>query len=226
MFYTGTGVQGSDRRGGNRGIHQSISSPWDLCIYKIPQPEEADNVKEVLLIAMAGTHQIWALFLADTIWWKKHFTAGTCSYIAGSGREENRNNQYPHAAAFAQPSGLALHVGRNEVYIADSESSTIRKLSLIDGKVSAVVGGSINPSVSIVEHNYVEVGRHILDHQSEYLCCHFHVNGSLIPKNSIFCSMFVIPLYIISHHNSGTRDQYFSFPSPKERIAYKSFCQY
>ena len=44
--------------------------------------------------------------------------------VAGSGKEENRNNSYPLKSGFAQPSGLTLFDGN--LYIADSESSTIR----------------------------------------------------------------------------------------------------
>lgn len=111
-------------------------------------PSEDVIEKDVLLIAMAGTHQIWALFLEDTIWWKfKRYSTGTCVCIAGSGREENRNNAYPQSAAFAQPSGMTLNKATKELYIADSESSTIRRMSLEDGKVSPVVGGEKNPMV-------------------------------------------------------------------------------
>lgn len=154
----GTGHQGIDRIGGKIGTQQEISSPWDLCIFKTPDmdmsfhlPNEKVVEKDVLIIAMAGTHQIWALFLDDIVWWKfKRYSKGSCVFIAGSGKEENRNNSYPHAAAFAQPSGIALCKENKEVYIADSESSSVRRLSLIDGKVSAVVGGDKSPTVSIL----------------------------------------------------------------------------
>ncbi|XP_050314599.1 NHL repeat-containing protein 2 isoform X2 [Anthonomus grandis grandis] len=149
----GTGHQGLDRIGGRQGSEQPISSPWDVCIYKTPDmdltfhPDGKPPLREVLIIAMAGTHQIWALFLNDTVWWKcKKYSRGTCINIAGSGKEENKNNSYPHAAAFAQPSGITLCEKSKEIYIADSESSSIRRLSLIDGKVSAVVGGDRNPN--------------------------------------------------------------------------------
>ncbi|KAF7278869.1 NHL repeat-containing protein 2 isoform X2 [Rhynchophorus ferrugineus] len=149
----GTGKQGHDRLGGNPGPQQLISSPWDLAIYKTPDmdltfhPDGKPPIRNVLLIAMAGTHQIWALFLEDTVWWKcKKYNKGVCVNIAGSGREENRNNNYAHAAAFAQPSGLALCENRKEIYIADSESSSIRRMSLVDGKVTPVVGGDRNPN--------------------------------------------------------------------------------
>lgn len=148
----GTGEQGEDHLGGKIGPQQPISSPWDLCIFHTPDmdltfhPDGKPPVRDVLIIAMAGTHQIWALFLTDTVWWKcKKYSAGTCINIAGSGREENKNNSYPHAAAFAQPSGLALCQKNKEVYIADSESSSVRRLSLVDGKVTPVVGGDRNP---------------------------------------------------------------------------------
>lgn len=147
----GTGQQGFDLVGGNTGKKQIISSPWDLCLYKTRDIGDLNNspLKTVLIIAMAGTHQIWAYFFEDTVWWKnKQYAGGTCSCIAGSGNEENRNNQYPHKAAFAQPSGLALNNSSQELYIADSESSSVRRLSLLNGKVTAVVGGDRDPSVS------------------------------------------------------------------------------
>lgn len=149
----GTGVQGTDKIGGKLGVDQEISSPWDLAVVKTHDMDmsfhlDPDSVPEkfVILIAMAGTHQIWGLFLDDTIWWKyKKYPAGTLACIAGNGAEENRNNSYPQNAAFAQPSGLTLNREAKEIYIADSESSTIRKLSLTDGKVSGMVGGDRNP---------------------------------------------------------------------------------
>ncbi|XP_018561390.1 NHL repeat-containing protein 2 isoform X2 [Anoplophora glabripennis] len=148
----GTGFQGHDRTGGNLWKKQTISSPWDVCIYRTADmdltfhPDGKPPMRDVLIIAMAGTHQIWALFLEDTVWWKcKKYPAGACINIAGSGKEENRNNNYPNSAAFAQPSGLALCAKNKEVYIADSESSSVRRLSLVDGKVTPVVGGDRNP---------------------------------------------------------------------------------
>jgi hypothetical protein len=35
-------------------------------------------------------------------------TTGTCAAIVGSGKEENRNNSYPHASGFAQPSAVCV----------------------------------------------------------------------------------------------------------------------
>ncbi|XP_034234276.1 NHL repeat-containing protein 2 [Thrips palmi] len=108
--------------------------------------EESLKEQEVLFIAMAGCHQIWALFFQDTTWWgKEFFVAGTCVNVAGSGSEANRNNSYPRSASFAQPSGLTYSSKLDEIYIADSESSSIRSISLKTGKVSAVVGGSKTP---------------------------------------------------------------------------------
>jgi len=149
----GTGKQGNDKVGGKLASEQEISSPWDLVVYQTKDmdmsfhmDEKAVPEKFVLIIAMAGTHQIWALFLDDTIWWKyKKQPAGTLVCIAGNGAEENRNNSYPQNAAFAQPSGLALNRETKEVYIADSESSCVRKISLADGKVTGIVGGDRNP---------------------------------------------------------------------------------
>ncbi|KAF7382573.1 hypothetical protein HZH68_015492 [Vespula germanica] len=93
-----------------------------------------------------GTHQIWALFLEDTIWWKnKLYKAGTCVAIVGNGREGNRNNSYPHAASLAQPSGLTIAQEYNIAFFADSESSSIRQVHLENGKVSTLCGADKNP---------------------------------------------------------------------------------
>ena len=51
--------------------------------------------------------------------------AGACVRFAGSGQEENRNNNYPHKAAFAQPSGVAL--GELGAGVTDTLSKSIRK---------------------------------------------------------------------------------------------------
>ncbi|XP_034563212.1 NHL repeat-containing protein 2 [Notolabrus celidotus] len=139
----GVGSQGTDKEGGAMGPEQPISSPWDVTLGSAGGDE--DNV---LWIAMAGTHQIWALFLADGKLPKgSESKVGTCIRWAGSGNEENRNNSYPHKAGFAQPSGLALAPEEpwSCLYVADSESSTIRTLALKDGAVKLLVGGERDP---------------------------------------------------------------------------------
>ncbi|CAG9784570.1 unnamed protein product [Diatraea saccharalis] len=115
-----------------------------------PEPkdkEKKDEKRRVLLIACAGSHQIWALFLDTTIWWKyKTYSEGTCACIAGSGAEAARNSAYPNTASFAQPSGLALKTGSNpEIFVADSESSSIRRIGLSTGQVTTLCGGDRNP---------------------------------------------------------------------------------
>ncbi|KFQ47343.1 NHL repeat-containing protein 2, partial [Nestor notabilis] len=102
----------------------------------------------VLWIAMAGTHQIWALMLEDGKLPKgSDLKKGVCLRFAGSGNEENRNNAYPHKAGFAQPSGLSLASEEpwNCLFVADSESSTVRTIALKDGAVKHLVGGERDP---------------------------------------------------------------------------------
>ncbi|XP_017081998.2 NHL repeat-containing protein 2 isoform X1 [Drosophila eugracilis] len=147
----GTGLQGNDRIGGRVGPLQPLSSPWDVAIFRARDMDmsfhlDEHNVPEktIVLIAMAGTHQIWGYFPEGIIWWKfRKFEPLCCVSLIGNGMEENRNNSYPQNAAFAQPSGLAM--ANDILYIADSESSSIRKASMIDGKVMPVVGGDRNP---------------------------------------------------------------------------------
>ena len=99
----------------------ALASPWDIVSHQ-----------NGLYIAMAGSHQIWDLNLQEN---------QTLTLKAGNGKEENRNNSYPLKAAFAQPSGLCLN--GNDLYIADSESSTIRIFN--ENGVKNICGGSKNP---------------------------------------------------------------------------------
>ncbi|XP_063433983.1 NHL repeat-containing protein 2-like [Mytilus trossulus] len=138
----GTGVQGQDKEGGKSGTNQELSSPWDVVLGNSPESDK----ENVLYIAMAGIHQIWVYFLQDSDWLKEsHHSGGTCLRFSGSGQEENRNNSYPTKAGFAQPSGLALSSTLGLMFVADSESSTVRKVSLKDGGVKALVGGEFDP---------------------------------------------------------------------------------
>jgi sugar lactone lactonase YvrE len=93
-----------------------LRSPWDLAL-----------AGDYLLVAMAGTHQVWAL----------HLEHETLHVLAGSGREGLADGPF-HTAALAQPSGLALHEQR--LYVADSETSAVRYLDLGRGQVQTLVG--------------------------------------------------------------------------------------
>ncbi|GFO25865.1 nhl repeat-containing protein 2-like [Plakobranchus ocellatus] len=136
----GTGFQGNDKEGGKTYTDQELSSPWDVLVSKTPE-----GSAPVLFIAMGGMHQIWVFFLSDGCWYKgKSYPIGTCIRFAGSGLEENRNNSYPDKAGFAQPSGLAI--SQHVLYVADSESSSIRSVSLDSCKVAGVVGGERDPT--------------------------------------------------------------------------------
>ncbi|NWV39695.1 NHLC2 protein, partial [Grantiella picta] len=141
----GIGIQGVDKEGGAKGEEQPISSPWDVVFGNSISGTQEDDV---LWIAMAGTHQIWALMLEGGKLPKgSDLKKGVCLRFAGSGNEENRNNAYPHKAGFAQPSGLSLAPEEpwNCLFVADSESSTVRTVSLKDGAVKHLVGGERDP---------------------------------------------------------------------------------
>ncbi|MEE6486798.1 hypothetical protein FKM82_014711, partial [Ascaphus truei] len=139
----GIGRQGADKEGGASGEQQPIGSPWDVT-FGAPGASE----QSVLWIAMAGTHQVWALLLEEGKLPKgSNLPKGACVRFAGSGNEENRNNSYPHKAGFAQPSGLSVCPEEpwNCLFVADSESSTVRSISLKDGAVKHIVGGERDP---------------------------------------------------------------------------------
>lgn len=110
----GTGEQG--RGPGGDGPKTRLNSPWDLALSG-----------EKLFIAMAGSHQIWTYDLKS----------GRVTPFAGSGREDIRDGPGPEAW-LAQPSGLAA--GDKLLYVADSEVSAVRGVSLENGAVETLVG--------------------------------------------------------------------------------------
>ncbi len=105
----GTGVQGRllfPHCGNATDI--ALNSPWDLAL-----------LGDKLYIAMAGSHQIWVLDL---------FTQ-TIQTLLGTGAEFCVDGLLD-SAAFAQPYGIATDGER--LFVADSETSTIRVITLGD----------------------------------------------------------------------------------------------
>ncbi len=106
LTIAGTGEQSHNiyPHGGMR--ETALNSPWDL-----------EKVGDRLFIAMAGPHQIWQMQLET----------GIVQTYAGTGIEACIDGPIP-TAAFAQPSGISTD-GR-ELYIADSEASSVRGVGL------------------------------------------------------------------------------------------------
>ena len=100
------------------GLDIALNSPWDV-----------EKVGNRLLIAMAGSHQIWEMQLET----------GRVSTYAGTGAEACLDGVL-HESAFAQPSGLSAD-GR-ELYVADSEVSSIRGVGLVDNLPVRTICGS------------------------------------------------------------------------------------
>merc|ERR1712098_577027 len=121
-------------------IAPGLSSPWDIVHLNL------EDKGEFLVVAMAGCHQLWMYCITDVTWWKgAKYPAGGLVCIVGSGKEENRNTSYPLKVGLAQPSGLSTD-DRDWIFFADSESSSVRKVSLKDGAVTNVAGGERDPT--------------------------------------------------------------------------------
>jgi thiol-disulfide isomerase/thioredoxin len=99
-------------------LETALNSPWDLV-----------QVEQFLFIAMAGSHQIWALDLTD----------GLLGTYAGTGAEASVDGAIDESI-FAQPSGLSSD--GDELFVADSESSTIRAIGLDEAATARTVCGS------------------------------------------------------------------------------------
>ncbi|MBD2613199.1 MAG: thioredoxin-like domain-containing protein [Nostoc sp. ZfuVER08] len=115
----GTGKQSRNiQLHGGAGLTTALNSPWDLV-----------KVGNSLFIAMAGSHQIWQMDL-ETNAVKIYAGMGAEACIDGSLTE----------SAFAQPSGIT-HNGQ-ELYIADSEVSSIRGVAIVEPYQVRTVCGS------------------------------------------------------------------------------------
>jgi thiol-disulfide isomerase/thioredoxin/DNA-binding beta-propeller fold protein YncE len=116
----GTGVQCTWREEGGRATTVALNSPWDLAVHG-----------PLLFVAMAGPHQIWMMEHARGILWP----------YAGSGQEARLDGTI-EAAAFAQPSGLAID--GSVLYVADAESNIVRAIDLPpSNEVRTLVGGDL-----------------------------------------------------------------------------------
>jgi DNA-binding beta-propeller fold protein YncE len=97
-----------------------LSSPWDVALKM-----------GILLVAMAGRHQLWVVDLL-------HDRAYP---YAGTGEEAKRDGGVDEAA-FAQPSGLATD--GNTLYVADAEGNAIRAVALPPvNTVTTIAGGDL-----------------------------------------------------------------------------------
>jgi thiol-disulfide isomerase/thioredoxin len=110
----GTRRQLRERSGSGPALRQDLSTPWDVAWF-------IDRV----VVAMAGTHQLWALHLATDP------ADNTVAVLGGTSAEGIRDGAADEAW-FAQPSGLAVSADGRRLWVADSETSALRSLDLTD----------------------------------------------------------------------------------------------
>jgi len=115
LTLAGTGRQLRERSGSGLALTQDLSTPWDVAWF-------IDRV----VIAMAGTHQLWVLHLAADP------AENTVAVLAGTSVEGIRDG-VADDAWFAQPSGLAASRDGQRLWVADSETSALRSISLTEG---------------------------------------------------------------------------------------------
>lgn len=114
----GTGALGTGRLldGALPGKSTALRSPWDLAF-----------VGDTLYVALAGSHQIATLDPKTS----------TLRLFAGTG-QEYLSDGARLKATFAQPSGLATD--GKDLFVLDSETSSVRKIDLASGMVTTLVG--------------------------------------------------------------------------------------
>jgi DNA-binding beta-propeller fold protein YncE len=118
----GTGKQSTWGGEGGEAMQLDLNSPWDLAL----KPG-------ILIVAMAGSHQLWVI---DLLHDRAYPYAGT--------GEEARRDGAVNTAAFAQPSGMALDSSGNALYVADAESNTIRAVQLPPlNTITTIAGGDL-----------------------------------------------------------------------------------
>lgn len=118
----GTGERAYDRSPSGKALRTPMASPWDVEMWN------PSGNHEILAIALAGNHQIWAY----------DFKTQSVSLLAGSG-QENLDDGAAKEASLAQPSGL-FAVG-SRLYFVDSETSSLRYLE--NNQVHTLVGSGL-----------------------------------------------------------------------------------
>ena len=117
----GTGKQGVGHVEGGPALDVDMRSPWDIVL-----------TGRDLYIAMAGSHQLWAVNLNTNV----------LQAIAGTGAEGLVDGP-PEEAALAQPSGIAADED-DVLYFADSETSSVRSADLrTTHHVATLVGAGL-----------------------------------------------------------------------------------
>ncbi|MEA5583166.1 thioredoxin-like domain-containing protein [Nodularia harveyana UHCC-0300] len=115
----GTGEQSHNiRPHGGAGLETPLNSPWDVVQWG-----------KTLFIVMAGSHQIWQMNLESSM----------VKTYAGNSAEACIDGLLTESA-FAQPSGITSN--GQELYIADSEVSSIRGVGLIEPQQVRTICGS------------------------------------------------------------------------------------
>jgi thiol-disulfide isomerase/thioredoxin len=135
----GTGQRGMPLGAPRPGRHIALASPWDL---------ELDGAQ--LFIANAGTHQLAMLDLER----------GRVGLLAGNGHEALIDGA-AYEASLAQPSALVLDDAGDMLYFVDSESSSVRALSLDAQRHVSTISGR-----GLFDFGHVngELGRALLQH--------------------------------------------------------------
>lgn len=101
----GMGERGTySMSGSSDAMDTALASPWDLAFY----PD-----KNTIVIANAGTHQLWAYDREEK----------TVHIIAGNGQESIDDGHLPYNS-LSQPSGLSVY--DDQLYFVDSETSSLR----------------------------------------------------------------------------------------------------
>ncbi len=125
----GTGQLGRSRMTSGPAREVALRSPWDVAAAGVEHGATAPG-QDLVFVAMAGSHQIWALVPSQ----------GRIAPFAGTGAESHVDGP-PQEAALAQPSGLSLF-GRY-LFFADSEVSSIRFVDLQQRQVGTIVGAGL-----------------------------------------------------------------------------------
>ncbi|WP_404390955.1 NHL domain-containing thioredoxin family protein [Humibacillus xanthopallidus] len=141
----GTGEQLRERTGGDPALEQALSTPWDLAWFE-----------GRVVIAMAGTHQLWAWTPGETA------AAGTLEVLGGTTNEGLRDGPVLDAW-FAQPSGLATSADGARLWVADSETSALRSLHR-DEVGTLVVESHVGTGLFDFGHRDGDAGEALLQH--------------------------------------------------------------
>ncbi len=108
-------------------------------------PNDGETIRDLPILGPRALFfsgaTLWIALREGNSVWKLNMAAGTLHHVAGTGAKGFTGDGGPAAkATFNGPKGIALDVDSKGIYVADTESQTIRRIDAATGVIATIAG--------------------------------------------------------------------------------------